>query len=59
MGKEHQSKIHIFKTLQQCIKENSGQTNYTDDTKAESCNRTMLSIPIVKEKLLVQKPMTT
>ena len=47
--------IHICETLQQCIKDISGDTNYIDDTKNESSNRTMPLIPLTKEKLLAQK----
>lgn len=47
--------IHICETLQQCTKELTGESNYTDDTKNSSSNRTMPLIPLIKEKLLVQK----
>lgn len=47
--------IHICETLQQCTKELTGESNYTDDTKNASSNRTMPLIPLIKEKLLVQK----
>lgn len=47
--------IHICETLQQCTKELTGESNYTDDTKNLSSNRTMPIIPLIKEKLLVQK----
>lgn len=47
--------IHICETLQQSTKELTGESNYTDDTKNASSNRTMPLIPVIKEKLLVQK----
>lgn len=47
--------IRICETLQQGTKEISGETNYTDDVKTDSSNRTMPMIPVVKEKLLAQK----
>jgi len=47
--------VHICETLQQCTKELTGKSNYTDDTKNASSNRTMPLIPLIKEKLLVQK----
>lgn len=44
--------IHICETLQQCTKELTGESNYTDDTKNASSNRTMPLIPIIKENSL-------
>ena len=47
--------LHIRQTLQQSTKELSGSTNYLDETKNDSSNRTMPLIPVLKEKLLAQK----
>ena len=47
--------ILIRTTLQQSTKKLTGVSNYIDDTKNDSSLRTMPLIPVIKEKLLIQK----
>lgn len=44
--------IHVCETLQQSTKELTGESNYTDDTKNASSNRTMPLIPVIKKNFL-------
>lgn len=47
--------IHICETLQQSTKKISGKSNYTDNTKTESSNRTLPILSKVKNVLLQQQ----